>query len=1299
MKIRQLFHQSLPILLSVFYMLLLATSSMAQDVRGSITGIVTDPNGAVVPGAKVTITNIETNVSNNTTTNDEGKYIALFLDPGRYSITVEANGYKKTVQGGIEVRVEDRLEINLKLELGAVSEVVNITDASTLLQTADASVGQVIDSRLISELPSPDGNPYLLAHLAAGVIDTAEDPEFSTPDATINTSKMATNGVTNSNDFSMDNLPNTQSGGKISFTPSSDAVEEFKITTNFVDAQNGRATGSVINVATKSGKNTPFGTLSYTGRNEAFSANKFFSNREGIKRNAIRYHRAGATVGGPVMLPRFGEGGPAIWDGRDKTFFFFAYDFLKNQFPDGNEKNFYTVPTLKQREGDFSSQLGTTPLTFTITKAIADKKDFCGKDPTLNWKEGTVVPLTHYDKTPVYSGQIYDPRTSQRVTRCNPLTGTVDTLIERLPFAGNKIPLERFSPFARAALKYFPLPNAGGPDQQTQNFYSAVPNMTTYQSQTVRIDHRYTDNNRAFVRFTHSGRTNIEKSWTGEVNGIHPTGRSWDRAHAALAYDHVYTVTPSLVLNLRGGVSFFTDDFAVPSKGKFDMAEFGFTDKTLAQYQATDYFPELAIADYDSLGRALDGPLTHTTYVFQPSLTKLVANHTVRAGYDLRVYRENAYPSTHSGGRYTFNETYVKGPTQNSADFDRQGFAAFLLGIGGGSIEREASRATQTMFHSFFIQDDWKVNRKLTLNLGLRYEYEGATTERFNRAVRGFDPTVQTSPTIQSAVFDNLRTHMPGYKKDQNNPNNPASKPIPLDVVQMIQTVGLKGGILFADENNRELWKPEKNKFLPRLGAAYAINDKTVIRAGLAFVAGSAMLGLRQVGFSQTTNIITTTDTGLTFFDLSNPFPFGIADPTGRGDGFATSIGNGLGDLIIPDARKSSRIQKWNIGIQRELWNKVMLEVNYVGTRLRNLPVGRNINLFPASELSTSLFRDATVIGRLDATYTNPFKGTGNTIQNNTIALFRDNERALVDLIKPYPHFGEINIPQYDGKSDYNAAQISLQKRFSKGASGFFTYVWSKQIEERSLRNATDTSYERRIASGDIPHRFTFGGFYELPFGRKRQWGSEWNSVVNGFLGGWQLGATYIWQMGAPIGLDSLNYYDGDLGELKTSISSMNVQPRSTDLINGQRANVYNNILGIDLTKSGFYPGVKDPANFQLIDAKTKQPIFDAQGNPVLDFNKLRNDTRINYKYKLRTLPTRVSWLRGQTRSNINISLKKKFYFGEKGHFELKGEALNATNTVHFDSTNFNPRNENFGTVNAQRNLPRFFQIGARIVF
>jgi hypothetical protein len=1300
MRNRQIFNQFLPILLSMLYMLLLAVPSMGQDVRGSISGTIVDPVDAAVPGAKVTITNIETNVSTTSTTNDEGVYTALFLNPGSYTITVEANGYKKTVQENIQVRVEDKLVINLKLELGAVSEVVNITDATTLLQPGEASVGQVLDSQLISELPTPDGNPYLLSHLAAGVIDTAEDPEFTRPHDTINTSRMEVNGINNGNEFSMDNLPNTQSGGKIAFTPSSDAVEEFKISTNFVDAQNGRASGAVINIATKSGKNTPFGTFSYTGRNEVFAANKFFSNRDGIPRNALRYHRAGATVGGPVMLPRFGEGGPRIWSGRNKTFFFFAYDFLKDSFPDNNEDTLYNVPTEKMRRGDLSELFTYLPngdkaqRTTTISSSIGNRAN-CG-----GWRTGQVVPLTNLDNSPAYIGQIYDPKSARSVRRCNPLTGNVDTLIERLPFENNIIPLERFSPFARTALQYFPLPNTSGRGAITDNFYSPVPNSTTYQSQTIRIDHKYNDSHNAFVRFTHSGRDNLEKSWTGMVNGIYPTGRTWNRASTAVAYDHVYNITPTTVLNLRGGVSYFTDAFTVPSKGQFDVATLGFSERTLSQFQSLDYFPEIAVADYSSIGRSLDGPLTHTTYVFQPSLTKLIGGHNIRAGYDLRVYRENAYSGSHAAGRYTFNETYVKGPTQNSSDFNGQGFAAFLLGIGGGSIQRGTSRAAQTMYHAFFVQNDWKVNRKLTLNLGLRYEYEGATTERFNRAIRGFDPTSPTSPTIQAEVFDNLRTHMPGYIKDSNNPKNPAPKPISLDIIQKIQERGLKGGLLFADQNNRGLWEPEKNKFLPRLGVAYALNDKTVFRAGLAFMAGSAMLGLRQVGFSQTTNMVTTQDSGLTFIDLSDPYPLGVIEPRGSSAGLATLIGEDLDDVIIPDERKSARIQRWNIGIQREIWGRVMVEANYVGSRIRNLAVSRNINSISASEMSTSPFRDDAVITRLDALYTNPFRGA---IPGSQVSLFTKADITLAELLRPYPHFGAIDLPRYDGKSDYNAAQFKVQKRFSRGSSGFFTYTWSKQMEERTLRNPTDTSYEKRIAGGDRPHRITFGGFYELPFGRKRHWGSEWNSVVNGVLGGWQLGATYIWQTGAPIDLGRINYYNGDLGELRVNVSSKQVLPRSTDRINGQRANVYNNVLGTDLTKLGFYPGVGDPA-FQLrlpdpADPKKLVPVFDAQGNPVWDFNLLRTDSRINYKYKLRTFPTRVSWLRGASRSSINLSLKKKFYFGEKGHFELRGEAINATNTPQFDSINFDPRNENFGTINTQRNMPRFFQLGARIVW
>src|SRR6267378_2274757 len=379
---------------------LIVATAAAQEFRGSITGRVTDPGGAVVPGAQVTVTNTATNVSESATTNDEGVSTALYLTPGRYTVVVEKQGFKKLLQT-IEVRVGDKITLDLPLEVGNVSESVTVTTEAPLLETASATDGQVIDRRRISELPLSDGVPRAGGH-----------------------------------EFTLDGVPNTDdngsSGNRVAFIPPADAVQEFKVETASFDAQQAHGAGATVNVALRTGTNALHGTVYEFIRNDVLSANDFFLNCAGTKRPALRYNRFGGTVGGPIMLPRFGEGGKSVYDGRNKSFFFFAYEGLRDLFPEPRQD---TVPSLAERNGDFSALLAINS-----------------------------------------SFQIYNPFTARQV----------GSRIQRDPFLNNKIPSNLISPIAKAYLQFYPLPNQAGDSQGRNNFISGQPRTDTFHSESYR---------------------------------------------------------------------------------------------------------------------------------------------------------------------------------------------------------------------------------------------------------------------------------------------------------------------------------------------------------------------------------------------------------------------------------------------------------------------------------------------------------------------------------------------------------------------------------------------------------------------------------------------------------------------------------------------------------------------------------------------------------------------------------------------------------------------------------------------
>nr|MBP6822633.1 carboxypeptidase regulatory-like domain-containing protein [Acidobacteriota bacterium] len=374
----------------LFAFLVCTGTAFAQEFRGSIAGRVTESSGAAVVGAQVTVTNVATNTSASAITSDTGEYQSLFLIPGNYTLSIEAKGFKKSIRQNVEVRVGDKLQLDITLEIGAVTESVNVTAEASLLETNTASAGQVIDRRRISELPLSDGNPFVLTRLAPGIAYTG-DLLFSRPFDNGGTSSVVADGAPGGNEFSLDGTPNAASGRRVAYVPPADAVQEFKVETASFDGQQSHTAGATINVTMRSGQNKFHGTGYEFVRNDILSANNFFSNFNNRPRDTTRYNRYGGTIGGPVVLPRFGTGGKPIWTGRDRTFFFFAYEGLKDAF---QEPASFTVPTLAMREGDFSALL-----------------------PSI---------------------VIYDPATARQN----------GARVQRDPFPGNKIPANRFNPVA-----------------------------------------------------------------------------------------------------------------------------------------------------------------------------------------------------------------------------------------------------------------------------------------------------------------------------------------------------------------------------------------------------------------------------------------------------------------------------------------------------------------------------------------------------------------------------------------------------------------------------------------------------------------------------------------------------------------------------------------------------------------------------------------------------------------------------------------------------------------------------------
>jgi hypothetical protein len=1167
-------------LLGVLLFLVFVSPASAQEFRGSITGRVADSAGAVIPAAQVSATNVATNTAVWATTDDAGDYTLLFLTPGKYNIAVEARGFKKLLKQDVEVRVGDKLTLDLALEVGEVAETVNVTTETPLLEAATASSGQVIDRRRISELPLSDGNPFVLSRLAPGIVYTG-DLKFSRPFDNLGTSSVVANGAPSGNEFTLDGSPNTEGREpRVSFVPPADAVQEFKVVTVTFDAQQGHTAGANVDVTLRNGTNDFHGSLYEFVRNDILSANDFFLNRNEQPRDALRYNRYGGSFGGPIVLPRFGEGGPATWNGRDHYFFFVAYEGLKDAFPEPGQ---FTVPTVAERGGDLSA----------------------------------LLPL---------GIQIYDPQSAV----------AVGPRIARTAFANNIIPPSRLSAIAQAYLRFYPLPNQPGDAQGRNNFITPNPRSDTFNAETLRLDFAFNDRHTAFFRYTRNNRLESRGNWTGIVNGIRPTGTFLYRNNNGATYDHIYTASPTTVFNFRAGFTQFDSPTVRESEGAFNPASLGFAPRASSLFTGLSYLPRFETGEFSPLGDSLGSGFTDSIYSFQPTVTNLRGAHSLRVGYDFRAYRQNASGLGQAAGRYDFRSDFTRGPFDNSPSASiGQDLAALLLGQPtGGLIERNTARSNQTLYHGLFFQDDWKVTKNLTLNLGVRYEYEGATTERFDRNVRGFD---EVSPNPIEAAARAAYT----------------ANPIPEVAPQNFR---VRGGLLFAGANARGFWNTDTNNIQPRLGFAYRLNDQTVIRGGWAIYTVPFIVdGVDQFGFSQSAPLVPTLDNGLTFrATLFDPFPDGLPAAPGAAQGLATFVGRDID--FVPINRSNGQSQRWQLSLEREIPGSWLFELAYIGNYGYDLTTETDgLNAIPARYLSTSAVRDQATIDVLTANVFNPFQGLAPGTSLNSATIPRQQ------LLRPFPQFLNIHTRRDDGTSIYHAGQLRVEKRFSDGYTLLASYTWSKLLERISFLNPTDSDYEKRISSNDAPHRLVLSGIWELPFGRNRRWGRNWNGINEAVFGGWQVQGIWQAQSGRPLELGNL-YFDGDPQTLVTSIRGSTVDAA--------------------FDTSGFY----------FTDAAVRT-------NGLVDPAKQRNDPRIRLAFNLRRFPSRLIGMRTQPLNLWDISVIKNFPFSETTRLQFRGEFLNAFNHPQFNNPNLDPTSSNFGKITSQANLPRNVQLGVKLIF
>ena len=1032
--------------------MLACAPALAQESRGTIAGMISDPSGAAVAGARVKAVNLATNAVVEAVSNERGAYEIPYLLPGVYRVTAEAQGFKTAVRERIELRVADRMLLDFKLELGALAESVTVTGETPLLEAGTASVGLVLNTRQLTELPTVGGQPWYLQRLTPGVLADYSQGAAGNPMDLGQATDNIVNGTRNASEASVDGSP-AMSRRQAAFSPPADLVQEMKVHTASFDASIGHAAGALISVSMKSGTNEFHGTgfMNYSRwRATAWFTNNYIYNpatgpieeKKRVIKDLWRHERWGPTITAPVYLPK-------LYDGRNRTFWSFGYEGLYIHRIQGGlfGTGTYTVPTSLEKRGDFSALLALSS-----------------------------------------SYQIYDPFTAV-------LTPT--GRIQRQPFPGNLIPASRLDPIAQKIVSIYPEPNQAGTADGRNNFYRPTDLERHNRTLVHRLDHNITSGHRLFVRWNNHqyDDTNIGLPTPATTTLTDTTG--W-----GAVVDDVYTFSARLLLNARYGLSYFNPRALRPTTG-FDLTSLGFP-QTLARQIAEGgnlaglAFPIISVDGYAQLGNG-GGSTTKTVYhTLGATVTTVASAHSVKTGAEFRLMRETGINYGNVAPQFNFSSTYTKGPLDSSpAAPIGQGLASLLLGLPtGGNAASNASRAEQSTYWALFLHDDWRVSRWLTVSLGMRWEYEGPPTERYNRSIRRFD--FQTPNPVAPQVKAN-------YWK------NPIAE-IPPERFNVV------GGLVFPGVAGepRRFWDPDRNNLAPRVGLALQVNNKTVIRSGYGIfydTVGTDRTDARQGPFNATTNILPSNDGGLTFqASLANPFPNGMKRALGSSPGLASYLGMGPS----PFNRKTPNpyMQRWLLSVQRELPARVVIEVAYVGNRGTKLAANRQYSATPAEYLSRSPERDQATIDFLSQQVPNPFYGVpeveGTFLASKTI--------TRANLLKTYPQYSSLTIDIPDGFSWFHSLQTSVEKRMSAGLVFQAAWTYSKFMQAITFKNDTDLRPERVISENDYPHRFVVSAIYELPFGRAKRFLSAAKGPLEWLAGGWQLRGYYEGQSGQALG-------------------------------------------------------------------------------------------------------------------------------------------------------------------------------------
>ncbi len=1169
---------------SLFCILLLGIAGSflisAQSFVGSVRGLIQDPGGAVIASANVTLLNQATGTSRATVSNASGEYAFAQLEPATYMLTVEAAGFKKLERRGVIVGTQQNLSIDLKMELGQVTESVQVTTEVPLIENATASNGQVLNNQQISDLPNLGRNTFLLSKLSNNVVPSGP-PQWNRFQDQIGSSNLSIGGgPIRGNNYLIDGVPITSSQNLAIIIPAEEAVQEMKLQENTYDATMGRTGGGVFNTVIKTGTNSLHGDVLGYLRNTPMTANNFFNNAAGVARQSEQWENWAASLGGPVVIPH-------VYNGRNKTFFFVATEgYLEGQPASGN----YSVPTAAEIGGNFSA---------------------AGKT--------------------IYNPFSYVP--------CSATSGCpAGATVARAPFAGNLIPANMINPVGQAILGYLPKPNSGSGTIDQTNFQGT----DTLLNHAEEFIYKLEEDPTQWLRLNASFLYYKSHEPGGNTLTTLPGSGSYllDRHVDATAVNAIMTLNPTTVLTARYGFNRFPNIYNYVSQG-FDQTKLGLPASYVNSLQPL-LFPAINMSGAStSFGGGTDQNIDYWSKNASVSVSKFAGKHNLTMGFDYRLIHTDGIQLSSGAGSFTFNgiftQQYNAGAATTGSDY-----ADILLGFpSAGAVGTNSHEYYQVKYYSGFIQDDIRLTNKLTINVGLRYEYETGEGEQFNNMLVGFNRTslnpIQASLPAGSGVLAN------GLPLIAGQSGNPTAC---CDAL--------------------------KDKFGPRAGLAYQINDKTTFRGGWGIFYAPVFYSLDSQfspGLSQTTTYLASTDGNATAANsLSNPFPSGVIQPANIQRGVQQQLGS---TVSYPDQnRTGGLIQQFSADLQRQLPWGIAAEIGYVGSRSSRLQFGSTGNAYlPINQVPTQFLSMGSA---LTQKVSNPFFGLPNVS-----GVLAGSTVTQAQLLMPFPEYSQVFDATNLGKAQYDSMILKAQKRLSSGLTFLSTFTWSKNQDNEfgsggsnyfnTYAGSTPPAYPQNVynlgaewalASGTTPWRYTAGWTYELPFGKGKPMLSN-NTILNYVAGGWSINGTAIISSGFPLFIYQTNN--------NSAIGAQVQRPNATG--------VSPVLSGAPESRVGAYINA---AAFSLA--------------PAYSFGNVS-----------RSIPDY-----GPGMANWDVSLFKTVSIKEKVKAQFRAEALNIFNTPDFAnpntqfqgySTSTGKLVGNFGKLLSQANLPRELQLGLQFSF